>query len=296
MSRNNSRKKQQYLSFSEIQTLAEDYKRQRDELNKKTKEIFNELKAKEKEIDQFLNEAKELRNKRDEINKKVQEFKKKKIELIDKIKNLSNQRNLLKKKDKESGKQYSSIRRHELEIERLERRIETDVLTIKEENRIIERINDLNAKRKDLLKFMEEHDELFQIEKDIDATQIELDDIKEQLDTLSKESQEFHEQMITLFKETDYLRDQRKAKEDELIENKKKADEFHELYIKMMNQQKKVKRPKKPYLYKKQLERKMAEQEMIKKQLESAIEKRKKGEKLNLFEARLLLEHENKEK
>ena len=64
----------------------------------------------------------------------------------------------------------------------------------------------------------------------------------------------------------------------------------------MMNQQKKVKRPKKPYLYKKQLERKMAEQEMIKKQLESAIEKRKKGEKLNLFEARLLLEHENKEK
>ena len=63
----------------------------------------------------------------------------------------------------------------------------------------------------------------------------------------------------------------------------------------MMNQQKKVKRPKKPYAYKKQLERKMAEQEMIKKQLESAIEKRKKGEKLDLFEARLLLEHENKE-
>lgn len=290
MNKKNSSSRQQYLSFTEMVQLAEDYKRQRDELNKKTKEIFVELKAKEKEIDQYRNEARDIRKKRDDINKEVQELKKKKYDLIEKIKEFVNNRIQLKKKDKTSGKHYASIKKIETECERLERSIETDVVSIREENNMIERINELTKQRKDMLTYLEEHDDLFQIEKEIDGIQGELDEIKEKLEVITKESQVFHEQMVTLYKEVDYLRDQAQAKEDELVINKKKADEFHELYIKMVNQQKKTKNTKKPYVYKKQFEREQKEQEIIKQHLESAIEKQKKGEKLNLFEARLLLE------
>ncbi len=44
------------------------------------------------------------------------------------------------------------------------------------------------------------------------------------------------------------------------------------------------------------MERKTIEDEIIKKNLAAAIEKQKKGQKLNMFEARLLLERGTKEK
>lgn len=295
MSRNNSRRQPQHLSFGEIQSQADDYKKLRDELNEKTKQIFKYLNSTNKEIEQYRKEAKDLRKNRDEINKKIKELKKKKYKLIDKIKELKNQRNNLKSKDKVNGKNYSLIKKYEAETERSERSIETDQLTIKEENRIIERITELAEKRKELLKYMEENDELYQTEKDIDSIGIELDNIKINFDVLSKESQEYHEKMITLYKEIDYIIDQRKIKEEELINNKIKADEYHELFIKMLNQKKRVRRPKKPYAYKKQMERKIIEDEIIKKNLATAIEKQKKGAKLNMFEARLLLEKGSKE-
>ncbi len=295
MSRNNSRRQSQQLSFGEIQSQADDYKRLRDEHNIKTKELFKYLNSTNKEIEQYRKEAKDLRKNRDEINQKIKEKKKKKYELIDKIKEYKNKRNNLKSKDKANGKNYSLIKKYEAETERLERSIETDQLTIKEENRIIERITELAEKRKELLKYMEENDELFQIEKDIESIGIELDNIKENFDVLSKESQEYHEKMVTLYKEIDYINDQRKIKEEELIINKVKADEYHELFIKMLNQKKRVRKPKKHYAYKKQMERKTIEDEIIKKNLAAAIEKQKKGQRLNMFEARLLLEKGTKE-
>ncbi|MCK4281153.1 MAG: hypothetical protein KAX10_03480 [Candidatus Lokiarchaeota archaeon] len=296
MSRNNSRRQPQHLSFGEIQSQADDYKKLRDELNEKTKQIFKYLNSTNKEIEQYRKEAKDLRKNRDEINQKIKELKKKKYKLIDKIKELKNQRNNLKSKDKVNGKNYSLIKKYEAETERLERSIETDQLTIKEENRIIERITELAEKRKELLKYMEENDELYQTEKDIDSIGIELDNIKIDFDVLSKESQEYHEKMITLYKEIDYIIDKRKFKEEELINNKIKADEYHELFIKMLNQKKRVRKPKKLYAYKRQMERKTIEDEIIKKNLAAAIEKQKKGQKLNMFEARLLLERGTKEK
>lgn len=295
MSKNNSRKQSQQLSFGEIQSQAEDYKRLRDEHNIKTKELFKYLNSTNKEIEQYRKEAKDLRKNRDEINQKIKSIKKKKYELIDKIKELKNKRNNLKNKDKANGNNYSLIKKYEAETEYLERSIETDQLTIKEENRIIERITELGEKGKELLKYMEENDELFQIEKDIESIEIELDNIKENFDVLSKESQEYHEKMVTLYKEIDYTNDQRKIKEEELINNKVKADEYHELFIKMLNQKKRVRKPKKPYAYKKQMERKTIENEIIKKNLATAIEKQKKGERLSMFEARLLLEKGSKE-
>jgi len=295
MSKNNSRKQSQQLSFGEIQSQAEDYKRLRDEHNIKTKELFKYLNSTNKEIEQYRKEAKDLRKNRDEINQKIKSIKKKKYELIDKIKELKNKRNNLKSKDKANGNNYSLIKKYEAETEYLERSIETDQLTIKEENRIIERITELGEKGKELLKYMEENDELFQIEKDIESIEIELDNIKENFDVLSKESQEYHEKMVTLYKEIDYTNDQRKIKEEELINNKVKADEYHELFIKMLNQKKRVRKPKKPYAYKKQMERKTIENEIIKKNLATAIEKQKKGERLSMFEARLLLEKGSKE-
>lgn len=295
MSKNNSRRQSYRLSFNEIQSQAEEYKRLRDDFNKKTKIIFQYLNSSNKEIEQFRKEAKDLRRNRDEINHKIRELKKTKFELIDKIKELKNQRTNLKGKDKSNSKNYYLIKKYEAETERLERSIEIDQLTIKEENRIIERISELTEKQKELLKYMEDHDELFQIEKDIDFIENQLDEIKVNLENLSKESQEFHEKMVTLYKEIDYINNQRKIKEEELIINKIKADEYHELFIKMLNQKKKAKKPKNSYSYKKHMERKIIENEIIKKNLASAIEKQKKGQKLNMFEARLLLERVNEE-
>jgi uncharacterized coiled-coil DUF342 family protein len=298
MSRNNTKDSQNSQpSFRGLQTLSDDLKKKRDDLNLKTKKFINDLQEVETEINNNLKKAKEdYKKKRDYWNKKVKGLKDKKVEYKTLLEKLIEEKNSIQKKSKTSEK-FVSIKQVERKIDNLERRIETENLDITEENNIIDMIKKLAESKQEFLA-LQENSDLFKIERKIEIVKINLNRIYEQLNKWSNKSQENHAKMLEIFQKVDELRQQKKKMEEELIENKKTADRYHEQYLRVMNQRKKFTKGKKQYKpSKKPVERgghfqkKNEMLEKIKKdKLAEALEKQKAGKKLNLFEARLILE------
>jgi len=300
-----SREKQDNVNTSRtssrnLQSQIEHLRQKRDELNEKTKQYINELQEFDIKIANSLKIAKEkYKKKRDYWNDKVKQLKDKKIEYKTLLDRFLEEKKSLQKTDIKSkdNKQILSMKQIERKIDNLERRIETEKLDITEENIIIDKIRELAAMKQEYLS-QQKNSELFKIERKIEIVKINLSKIYEQLNKWSDKSQENHAKMLEEFQNVDKLKEDKKKLEEELIENKKTADQYHEQYLKVKNQRKKIYKGKKPYTPSKkpvpkfnQISKKNEMLEKIKQdKLATALEKQKAGKKLNLFEARLILE------
>lgn len=289
------------ISFRDLQIQIEDLRQKRDELNDKTKKYINDLQENETEIINSLKIAKEKhKKKRDYWNNKVKQLKEKKIEYIKLLDNFIEEK---KKKthNNKANKQIISVKQIERKIDNFERIIETEKLDIKEENAIIDKIRKF-AEMKQSFFSEQKNSELYKIERKIEIVKINLNKIYEKLNKWSEKSQENHSKMLEMFQNVDELKENKKRIEEELIENKKKADSYHEQYLKLLNQRKKTYKGKRPYKPNKKLitkiKQKTIKHEIIQKiqqdKLAMALEKHKAGKKLNLFEARLILEQSKK--
>lgn len=287
-------------SSRNLQSQIEHLRQKRDELNEKTKQYINDLQEFDIRIANSLKIAKErYKKKRDYWNDKVKELKDKKIEYKTLLDRFLEEKKSLQKIDIKSkdNKQILSIKQIERKIDNLERRIETEKLDITEENIIIDKIRELAAIKQEYLS-EQKNSELFKIERKIEIVKINLSKIYEQLNKWSDKSQENHAKMLEEFQNVDKLKEDKKKLEEELIENKKTADQYHEQYLKVKNQRKKTYKGKKPYTPSKkpvpkfnQMSKKNEMLQKIKQdKLATALEKQKAGKKLNLFEARLILE------
>ncbi|MFX0026886.1 MAG: hypothetical protein ACFE8M_10795 [Candidatus Hermodarchaeota archaeon] len=288
------------LSLKELQDQIEVFRKKRDDLNKKTKDYINELQEIDNQIDNYLKLAKnDSKKKRDYWNSKVKQLKEKKIEykkIFDKF--IDEKKSLQKLSDQvKDGNKFVSIKQIERKISALERKIETENLDISEENTIIDKIRELAKIKQDFLA-KQQNSELFKIERKIQIVKINLNKIYEQLNKWSNKSQKYHIKMNELYQLVKDLRDKKRAIEEELIENKKEADKCHEQYLKLMNERKRFpkgkqsykqgKRSKKPY--KVQTKRDEELEKIKQEKLATALEKQKAGKKLDLYEARLILE------
>jgi uncharacterized coiled-coil DUF342 family protein len=287
-------------SYRDLQLQIEELRQQRDESNKKTKEYINKLQDIEIEIANSLKIAKgKYKKKRDYWNTKVKQLKEKKIEYKTLLDNFLSEKKYLQKseKDLKENTQGLSIKQIERKIDNLERRIETEKLDIAEENIIIDKIRELAAMKQEFLS-EQKNSEIFIIERKIEIVKINLNKIYEQLNKWSEKSQENHSKMLQQFQNVDKLKEDKKRLEEELIENKKTADRYHDQYLKVMSKIKKSYKGKRPYRPNKKTAEKFNQitkkNEMIEKmkqdKLAMALEKQKAGKKLNLFEARLILE------
>lgn len=291
-------------SFRELQAKIENLKGKRDDLNKKTKEFINGLQEIDTEINESLRTAKDkFKKKRDYWNDKVKKLKAKKIEYKNLFDNLIQEKKKLQK-TKGSGKgskQFISIKQLDRKIDNLERIIETENLDIAEENDIIDQIRELTETKHDFLEEQENTD-FFKFERKIEIVKINLNKIYEQLSKWSNKSQDYHSKMLEIYDNVSSLKAKKAKMEEALIENKKAADNFHAQYLQVMNQKKKISkgrggkknrsprgkpnhRPTRHYGKNNALLEKMKQEKLA-----TALEKQKAGKKLNLFEARLILE------
>jgi len=294
------------LSFKELQIKIEDFKNKRDDLNQKTKDYINLIQEIESEIMESLKSARDdYKPKRDHWNKKVKQLKNKKIEYKNLLDNLIEEK---KNQQKGSGKvripqQFTSIKQIEQKIDNLERIIETENLEINKENEIVDKIRDLERKKQEFIE-AKQNSGTYKIERKIEIVKINLNKIYEQLNKWSRKSQKYHLKMLELYQKANELKENKKKIEEELIKNKKAADRFHNQYIEVVNQKKKRNKSRSPYKPRKK-PRTVHKQkpgnedqqklEKIKEaKLAAALEKQKAGKKLNLFEARLILEQLDK--
>ena len=301
MNKDSANKSQGFkLSFRDLQDLIEDFRKKRDDLNQKTKDYINNLQEIEIEINNTLKTAKDkYKKKRDYWNNKVKKLKEKKVEYKNLLDNFIEEKKNLQK-DNEKGKtpkKVLSIKQIERKIDNLERKIEIENLDITQENALIDEIKELTEIKRDLFNEQQSTD-LFKIERKIEIVKINLNKIYEQLNKWSQKSQENHLKMQEFFQKVNELKENKKRMEEDLIENKKSADRYHEQLIELMNQRKKLLRGKKPIKQYKKSEKtyhaNKEKSEMMEKmkqdKLAQALEKQKAGKKLNLFEARLILE------
>ncbi|MBD3195486.1 MAG: hypothetical protein GF317_10550 [Candidatus Lokiarchaeota archaeon] len=277
-----------------IQSQIEEAKKKRDELNKKTKDYINSLQDIELKIEETLNLAKNKhKKKRDNWNKKVAQLKDKKIEYKDLLNDLIAEKRSIQRKRNNNKGNLVSVKQIERKIENLERMIETENLELSEENAIVDKIRDL-AEQKQNLVSEEKNNEFFRKEKQIEIVKINLNKIYEQLNKWSNKSQDYHNKMLEAYDNANDLREQKRKLEEELIENKKKADKFHEKYLNLLKKRKGRSRGRGRRQYKKKPRyggRDNKRLEKIKQdKLETALEKQKAGKKLNIYEARLILE------
>jgi uncharacterized coiled-coil DUF342 family protein len=145
----------------------------------------------------------------------------------------------------------------------------------------------------------QQNNDYFRIERKIQIVKINLNKIYEQLSKWSNKSQNYHAKMHETYELINGLREKKKTLEEELIENKKAADSYHEQFLKVMNKRKKISKGKRPYNapqsrsrtpYRKNTRRNDELEKIKREKLAVALEKQKAGKKLNLFEARLILE------
>jgi uncharacterized coiled-coil DUF342 family protein len=297
MATNNSNTKST-PSFKELQNKVEKYKRKRDELNRKTKEYINELQNVEEQINENLKLAREkYKKRRDYWNDKVARLKDKKIEYKKLLNDFYDEKRNLQRHSSGQNQKFRSMKEINRKMENLERIIETENLHIQDENEIVDKISTL-AEEKKKLEQAQNSDKIFKKERQIEIVKINLNKIYEQLEKWSKRSQEYHNKMLETFDKVNELKDKKRKLEEKLIENKKRADDFHEKYISTVKKKNKLYKGRKPS-YKHRRKRRRGRSPRSKKlekikqeKLAEAIEKQKAGKKLNLFEARLILEKE----
>jgi len=287
-------------SFRELQVQIEEFRQKRDDLNKKTKDFITKLQTIDTEIDKYLTLAKEdFKKKRDYWNTKVKKLKDKKNEYKDLLDTVFVERKKIIQKSKKGKKtsNYVSIRQIDKKIDNLERRIEIETLNIIEENEMVDQIRDLAQIKQDFLAEQENSD-LFKIERKIQIVKINLNKIYEQLNKWSTKSQDYHAKMLEIYQTVNELREEKKTLEENLIENKKAADAYHEKFLVVMNKRKKEFKGKqsnypsrKSRPQRRRPTQRNVELEKLKQQkLAAALEKQKAGRKLDLYEARLILE------
>jgi len=309
MSKETTQKKQPTLSFRELQEQIEELREKRDELNKKTKNYINELQEIEVKINESLKTAKDVyKKKRDYWNDKVKKLKDKKIEYKNILDNFIEEKKKAQKLKNANGNKsrFVDLKQINRKIENLERVIETEKLNITEENAIIDQIRELAESKQ---KFMEERqdDEFIKLNRKIELVKVNLNKIYEQLNKWSNKSQDNHAKMLELYDKVSELKDKKKRMEEDLIKNKQAADDYHEQFLELMNQRKKIPRGRRPYNQSNKGQRssrkpkkitftnkKTSENELLEKmkqeKLATALEKQKAGKKLNLYEARLIFE------
>ncbi len=291
-------------SFKELQLQIEEFRQKRDDLNKKTKDFIKQLQEIDVKIGENLSLAKDdYKKKRDRWNGKVKRLKDKKNEykeILDKF--LDEKKKILQKSKKgKKSNNYISVRQIEKKIDNLERRIEIETLEIIEENAMVDEIRDLAKIKQDFLAEQQDTD-LYKIERKIQIVKINLNKIYEQLNKWSSKSQDYHAKMLEIYQSVNKLREEKKALEENLIENKKAADVYHEKFLHVMNKRKKESKGKQSnyssrkskYPKRRPTHRNYELEKLKQEKLATALEKQKSGRKLNLYEARLILERSSK--
>ncbi|MHA1339378.1 MAG: DUF7121 family protein [Promethearchaeota archaeon] len=265
----------------------------RDEYNEKTKKLNEERKRIETKIKDNSEIANNYREQRDSLNEKVKELKEKRAELYKKIDELREKLNKIRekerkdKKDTDFAKRKQMLKKIQRQIKALETKIITEELDIQTENEYVQKIQELECKKAELEGSTSKSPEFKEIKMQINDYRNQVKLLNDEINECIKEAKNYHLLMLDQYKENDMFREQLKKINQEMFESKIIADEFHFKYLKMGKQRRSQRKAR----YGDPKSRMMAKKEIHKEVLKEALDKKKKGQKLNIFEARALFEN-----
>ena len=253
-----------------------------DKLNSEAREWAGKRDSLHKQISKLRTKAKEFKQKRDTLNKRVHELKTLRDEANKKCREKHAQILELRKEVRLLTEKEPSRRMKDLqsEIEKIEWRIQTTPLTLKEEETLIEQIRPLENQ-------LLIHKQLQKLRNKLTKCRAEEEEYKStaknchtQLLELAEQSQELHKEMLETLNEATPLQDEADKAHKRLLEAKQKAGSLHQ-QIELIREE--IDRID---------EKNKARHEVdLRQELEErALEKLKRGEKLTLDEFKALAE------
>ncbi len=213
---------------------AERHKRQRDELNDKTKEWAEKRDQLNAQVRKLIEDANGRRENRDKLNSEVREAKAKRDEWNKKFNELSESAMALRRE--KMPKSGLSIRKFKAELRALEKKHMTSVLSADKEKALMKEMSMLDAKIKEMEREIEQFTEVRTAEKDAHEAKDNAEDFHRKVSELAEKAQTEHDAMLKLYEEADGLRKEADAAQEKFIETKLAADEEHHEHIEHIRQ------------------------------------------------------------
>ncbi len=203
----------------------------------------------------------------------------------------------------------------EVKINKLSNILDEQILDIDEENEIIEKLRELEDNKEKKMNILSglkqkkvtklQSSEYYITQKKKEAIEKDLTEIYENLINVSNKRLLTHKKMFALYRKVREFETIKREIENQLIENKTNADEYHFLFSKLLNLNKKVLleelenkekskiRPRKipPSKIKDIIKKKRKLKRIEQKKLAIALDKQKAGKKLDFYELQLILKH-----
>jgi len=311
--------------LNEAQKEVKEFVLEKEQLNSKLKNYIISFQSFDSEIYKSLYDAREFYyEKRYNYNQQITQLKNKKheherlwIHLTKKLESIQKPKfdeNALVLLDYTK----KSIENIENKIINMNQKLEEQTLDIEEENEITEKIRELESEKRKKINILADQEQkqlkkfhssdYYKFKTKIKDTEKDLEEIYENLFILSNKRLMTHRDLLNLYKKAKEFEKIKKKIEGELIENKTTAKGYHELFLKLMNLNKKVlldelsNKPKseiRPWERRKPdvkaiIKKKKKFKKLEKKKLEIALQKQKSGKKLDFYEYQLILKHSKK--
>ncbi|MGB8310614.1 MAG: phosphoserine phosphatase [Halobacteriota archaeon] len=208
------------LERNRLNSEASQFATKRDELNTKTRTL--------------IDQAQQYKDKRDEYNILVSENKERREKLNEKANNLLVKADQIKKRYKVAGGlSLSELKR---EIDHLEFRQQTEVLSTEKERDLVDRIAHLWEQYRQKKGELENNTELREILDKAKQLRDEASEHHKQVTINAELAQEYHDNMLASFKEADQMRAEADAAHKDFVLAQEMADEQHHKYIKMQKE------------------------------------------------------------
>ncbi|MGZ7162321.1 MAG: coiled-coil protein [Halobacteriota archaeon] len=205
------------LERNRLNAEASQFATRRDELNTKTRAL--------------IDSAQQSKDKRDEFNKLVSENKEKRDSINEQANNLLAKADQIKRKFRVSGGlSLSELKR---EIDHLEFRQQTEVVSTEKERELVDHIAHLWEEYRKKRAELENNTELKEALEKAHQLREEASEFHKQLTDNADRAQECHEKMLKCFKEADKVRAEADLAHKEFVRAQESADEQHQKYIKM---------------------------------------------------------------
>jgi uncharacterized coiled-coil DUF342 family protein len=218
------------IDFENKKKSVDELKKELDLLNSEKEKWFLEKDKYSKEIKSKIFQIKELKQKRDVLTNSVKEKKKEK-EPIDK-----NINEILEELKKVKAERDSIYKKHNLsgtpdlinnQIKKLEKYIETEVISFDKEKKIMKQINELKSKLSEFKVVFDINDKIKDINKKLRDLKNNKKDFSIFIKKNASESQKYHNQLIELSKEVDILKKSEEEAFNKFSDFKKKFNEVN---------------------------------------------------------------------
>lgn len=262
---------------------------ERDELNEKARRLREQRDRRNAEVRELLDKANEYRAIRDKLNAQIKVHKQRRNAAVRAAR-------ITREKMDEMGMDPKSLPRirpeEEIrdEIQRIDWQIQTSVLSIPKERKLVEKAEKLRKELEESRKLREKLRQVGDKRIEVDALRISSSKLHSKILGLSKESQLNHQKMIEILEQSKPKRKEADALHHQMLEVIKQADEKHAELLKVRQTLSKLVDREKGLEARKEERRSAAAQKKLRKRAEEALEKLKAGEKVELDELMLLKE------